>query len=505
MLRLGRFLEGSLLFTWVMHGVAMLSMAWLLMAGLPGGGQEAAERMTYVAAHPWLWRLGWLPWQLTALSDLLLSIALVRSSFAPRWAAWLGLLFTLGGILPEQTGEFLFAWYAPAVAQAGDLAAYIALEGRLFTLTSAWGALGYALAAICWSWAFAAGGYWRRWLTPFSAALWLFFIYISGGLLLPEPLRPTSTFVAVGNGVGFVLLMLWFTVVTELVLRRSRPDAAHGRLRPWRCAQGLRLGPVVELIANSRLLRALLERVPAIPMQSDIRDVIYVNYVVEAERLIHLVPEGLELQRIGPDAKYALFTFLTYRHGRFGPSLLGPLRRLMPSPVQSNWRIYVRDPRNGREGVYFVTNAVDNLVVSLGARLFAEGMPMHVLRQAELREEDGTFRLRLDPGAGNGPDATAELRPSGSAHPADGPWRPVFATYQEMLAYCVPQDRALSTQPWLGRTTRQEIDLGIPLTDCQSLEGAVHSAAAKSIVGDAAAFCFRVPAVRFRFEKEVYE
>lgn len=503
MVRLGRFLEGSLLFSWVMHGVAMLSMALLLMAGLPGGGQAAAERMAYVAAHPWLWRLGWLPWQLTALSDLLVSIALLRSTFAPRLAGWLGLLFTLAGILPEQTGEFLFMWHGPAVAQAGDLAAYLALEGRLFMLTSAWGALGYAIAAGFWSWSLASGGLWRRWLTPFSALLWLFFAYISGGLLLPEPLRPSATAVAAGNAIGFILLMIWFTVVTELVLRRSRPDATHGRLRPWRCASGRRLGPVVEGIANSRLLRTLFERLPAIPMRSDIRDVIYVNYLVEAERLTHLVPEGLELQRIGPDSRYALFTFLTYRHGHFGPRFLGPLRRLMPSPVQTNWRIYVRDPRTGHEGIYFTTNAVDNLIVALGARLFAEAMPMHVLRQTALREVDGAFRLRLDPGVGNGPDLAAELRPT--ERPTDGPWRPAFATYQEMLAYCVPQDRALSTQPWLSRTTRQEIILGIPLTDCEPLEGTVDSAAAKAIVGEAEPFCFRVPTVRFHFERESYD
>lgn len=498
------FLERSLIFSWVIHGVAMLAMAWLLVPGLPGGGSETAGRMAYITAHPWLWRLGWIPWQLTALSDLLIAVALVRVRWVPRLAAWGGLLFTLAAIMPEQTGEVLFILRAPVMAQAGDVARYAALEGQLFHLTSAWGAFFYAVAAAFWSWSFAAAGAWRRWLTPFSALLWIFFAYISGGLLLPEPLRPSLSFVAAGNAVGFILLMIWFTAVTELVLRRSRPDGAHGRELPWVHPNQGWQGRLAGLLANSRLLRTCCEPLPAPPMLSDIRDVIYVNYIVPADRVEPLVPQGLELQCIGPDGRYALFTFLTYRHGHFGPRLLGPLRRLLPSPVQTNWRIYVRDPRTGLDGVYFVTNAIDSTVHALGARILSEGMPMHVLHRAEVRPlPDGEFRLLLDPGGGSAPDAEALLRPTD--HPEEGPWRTAFTTYEEMLAYCVPQDRALSSQPWRGRITRQEIDLQIPLGVCEPLEGTVRSKAAEAIAGDAPAFCFRVPSVRFRFEGEEYD
>ncbi len=74
-----------------------------------------------------------------------------------------------------------------------------------------------------------------------------------------------------------------------------------------------------------------------------------------------------------------------------------------------------------------------------------------------------------------------------------------------MLAYCVPQDRAFSPQPWHGWVTRQEIALGIPLVDCQPLEGEVRSRAAAAIVGNATPFCFRVPTVRFRFAREEHD
>src|SRR5215510_1467177 len=75
------FLERVLLFSFCIHGIAMLSMLFFLLAGLPGGLNGSAARMAYVANFPWLWRLGWFPWQLTALSDLLVSLAFLRT----RW------------------------------------------------------------------------------------------------------------------------------------------------------------------------------------------------------------------------------------------------------------------------------------------------------------------------------------------------------------------------------------------------------------------------------------
>jgi hypothetical protein len=55
-----RFLEQALLFTIVAHAAGMVSMALLLLPAMPGGGNLSdASRVAYIAAHPWLWRLGW--------------------------------------------------------------------------------------------------------------------------------------------------------------------------------------------------------------------------------------------------------------------------------------------------------------------------------------------------------------------------------------------------------------------------------------------------------------
>lgn len=312
--------------------------------------------------------------------------------------------------------------------------------------------------------------------------------------------------------VGWSALTLVRWVQCEEFLHGALPVTADGRLAPWRHPGPAWLVTLVEMVANSRVMQLLLEPLPVPEMRSDITGVVYVNYLVEAERLAGLVPEGLALQRLGPQGRYALLTFLTYRHARFGFTFLGPLRRLLPSLVQTNWRVHVRDPRTGREGIRFITNAADRTVPALAARLFSEGMPMHVLRRASLtRDDDGTVHLALDPGRGSAPDATATLRPAREAVGVyrdarwEGPWRACFEDFTAFLSYCVPQDRAMDAQPWRGRVSRQEIHLGIPVRDCVALEGEVRSEFARALVGDAKPVCFLVPSVAFCFRVEAYD
>lgn len=483
----------------------MLSMALLLLSGMPGGPNvDVAARMAYVAEHPWLWRLGWLPWQLTALSDLLLSVALLATRWVPRLPSILALLVTLAGIVPDQLGQLRWITSGIALAQTGNLAAYHPFEQDVFISIAAGGGTGYLLAAIFWSLALARTSAWARWLTIYSIVLWGVFALLAFAPVAPAALRPAPALVAAGNALGFVLLLIWLGAVTELVLRRARPDTANGRCAPWRSP---RPGPerLLDLLANSRFVRAYCELLPVPAFLSDISNVIYVNYIVEAYRLEPLVPKGLELQRIGPDGRYTMFSFLTFRHGHFGPRLLGPLRKLLPSPLATNWRVYVRDPHTGHEGVYFTSTAISNLAYALGARLLAEGLPMHLLRRGKLYPTpEDAFLLLLDPGKGSAPDAAGLFRLAG-ATPQFGPWDLCFSDYKAMLAYCVPQDRALSVQPWHRWVTRQEIRLDIPLDACQPLEGELFSQAARTVVGDAMPFAFRVARVNFRFDEERHD
>ena len=48
----------------------------------------------------------WLPWQLTAVSDLLLAVAL-RTPWIPRFAAWAVLVLTIAAVIPDQGAVFM--------------------------------------------------------------------------------------------------------------------------------------------------------------------------------------------------------------------------------------------------------------------------------------------------------------------------------------------------------------------------------------------------------------
>jgi hypothetical protein len=89
-----------------------------------------------------------------------------------------------------------------------------------------------------------------------------------------------------------------------------------------------------------------------------------------------------------------------------------------------------------------------------------------------------------------------------------GRWKECFATWEEMLAYIVPQDRAMCVA-WRGSerwVVRQEIELGIPLSSCEPMSGSVESAAAGAVVGEAGeALCFVVERVAFSFTREGWD
>jgi hypothetical protein len=245
-------LERSLLFNFVIHALALAGMALLLLPLLPGGsGGADAARIAAIAAHPWRFRLGWLPWQLCAVADLWLALAMVQARWLPRVGAWVVLLFTVIAVVPDQYAQAVWITRGVELAQA-DSAAYLRFEAQIFPLTAGWGALFYTLAALGWTYCFARAGAWSRTLSLLSVPLWSCMAVAVVSPLLPVDLRPSPRFVSIVNGVGFVALQLWLGLVTEQVLLRRRPYAAYGRLARWRHPQS---GVMARVIDSLRIAK----------------------------------------------------------------------------------------------------------------------------------------------------------------------------------------------------------------------------------------------------------
>ena len=215
----------ALVVTIAAHALGMFSMVLCLLPGMPGGGAATdAERVAYIASHPWLWRLGWFPWQLTALSDLFLAIALLRTPAFPRAAAIFTLLVTIAAIVPDQFGQI--AWITKGIALASsDPFAYLSYEKGIFESTAVWGAVLYTVGALGWTWCLVTAQIWNRLLTLLSLVLWPLFSLAAVGPLVD--LAPKL--VAVANALGFILLEAWFVLVTRAALQRRRSSTTKRR------------------------------------------------------------------------------------------------------------------------------------------------------------------------------------------------------------------------------------------------------------------------------------
>ncbi len=511
-----RFLESSLLFALIVHGIGLLTMALMLLPGVPGAGRANPDlRLAYIQAHPLLWHFGWFPWHLSAVSDILFSAALVRARWIPRLASIPTFLLTCVAFVIEQFHETLWDLYAPSFQPLPGFEHYAIFEHHVYIPVTCIAAAIYAFMAVGWSWSLSFASTWNRWLTAISLVAWPLLFFASVTPLLPPSLRAPNLVVNAANQIGFTLMMAFFALALDGVLRRTRLDEPFGRMAPWRAPQAGVLAWAQQLTANSRLLQYLAEFLPTPVLSSHIHDVIYVNYLVEAAKLAPLLPAGLALQTLGPENRFTLFSVLAYRHGRFGPRLLGggTTCRGFPSPVQSNWRLYVRHPASGEEGIFFTATTLSKMFAALIARVLSRGVPMHVpatstlsAAYSESTSDPSSTRanLQLTPGLGSSPDFAADLHADASATPSlpAGPWHLCFNSYSDLLAYAVPQGRALSVQSWDGRVTAQEIDLPAPPASCIPLLGNVSSVSLRQLCGDSHPVCFLLPEVHFTMTGE---
>ncbi len=241
-----------------------------------------------------------------------------------------------------------------------------------------------------------------------------------------------------------------------------------------------------------------MSRLPFLTLHSDVRDVVYVSWLVDAAAAQKLLPAGVILwQREGKTP----FTVLTYRHGHFGPALPTPLRRLLPSPLQSNWRLYLDHTPPGAPAVpcvYFLKNIMDSLPHALGTRLFSDILPTHLAAGMTLEVRATQAHCSIAGGAGSAPalDVQADIA---SSQTLDGDWQQLFGNWHDAVAFLACQDAAIAHVPRNDKLVFGEIDLPVDLDQVQALTALrADCALLGQLPPVSSPFAFLVPEVPFK-------
>ena len=272
---------------------------------------------------------------------------------------------------------------------------------------------------------------------------------------------------------------------------------------PYPGVKGRALERLLNARALARLRLALFVRLPFPVLQSDVADVVYLTWMVDARAAAALLPAGLRLWT--HEGKTPL-TVLTYRHGHFGPALAGRLRRLFPSPLQSNWRLYLDGPLPPgapARTVWFLENMMDDGAYVAATRLFSDIMQTH--RPARFRHGPvGTgYATQIEPGPGSAPALTAVL--ASCAQPALPPaFAAAFGSRDGAVDMLACQDAALGWSARLGRQVLAHIDLPIPCDEVRPLVPTMPVACSllDGLKAAGEPLCFVVPNVPFRVLSE---
>ncbi len=434
----------------------MLSMATVLAPAMDMGA-ELASRAAWVADHPWVWRLGWLPWQGCALSDILVSCALVwwtwncptQRKTATRLWATLALVMTICAVIPEQWAEAYAVVWMPTLA----LEAYAAREAWFLVMTGTCGGLAYAGMLAFWVLCAAAAAPSSRWkiaLLAVAAIDTALFIVAGIDIWRVTRLPGYSGFevVEILNMVAFLLLLMVNVLLAGVLGQAAGRDFLGG-------------------------VRDMLRPLPFLLIRSDITDVVYLNWWVPTQRVRHFLPSPLVLdQRNGMTA----LSILHYRHEGFGWAFLGPLRRLLPGPIQSNWRLYCEG-----DSIYFLHTSISSPMVAVGACLFSDGLPaVWDARLVHLRHGDRISVAASRPDL----DATVVEDLGLKLHPD--------------AKYLIERNGAIDSDPIWGIVRLSAIDIPIDLDSVRPARVThVASGPLDAIVKGCSCFAFVVPQVRF--------
>jgi hypothetical protein len=253
-----------------------------------------------------------------------------------------------------------------------------------------------------------------------------------------------------------------------------------------------------------RFRRALFSKLPFPKLASDVTNVVYCTWVVDVRDVNHLVPPGVVPNQHNGKT---LFTILTYTHGHFGPLFAGPLRRLFPSPLQSNWRLYVETLPDGvptDKTVLFVKNIFDSPIYAVGTRLFSDALPSHLAQRFEHTASNGRITTMFLAGAGSAPEFQCLVGKTPERSMPEA-FSGFFDSWNSAVAFLCLQHGAIAHVEDCDRLAYAAIDLPVDVDAVEplvALEPPLSGEFLKQIGATGMPLCFLVPRVPFRVLSE---
>jgi hypothetical protein len=519
-----RALMVALLFSIVVHGLGLLTMATMLRPGV-ADNFTSLEQAQYIAGNVATWRIGWLPWNLSALANLAFGIILVAwAGKQPGQRAVLmaefALLFTVVAVIPDQYGEFLMDTELVDLARGAAafpvgeenllLESFVTRKQEILTMLGFKANNYYVVMSLFWLFTVLSASKESRVRDAFigvTTVACVLFIGVSAASL-ERSAGPTEGLLGqfwvmmLLNGMAFPLLLVQMALLGMVIgeVHAGRHPADDWHLHEFRSPRRAWFS-VLDFCINSRGLRDLLRPMaivaPMPTLKSDIENVVYLNWMVPVERVEAMLPSPLKLDvRNGKTA----VSLLTYQHGHFGPALFGPLRSWLPSPYQSNWRFYI-EPENQdatRDAIYFFKTSISEWPHALGSRLMSDGLPSHLTESFTHVREGAVVTSEMKSGQGSAPDLYSCVTCGGEKE-LPGDFESEFGTWESAVQFLVEQNRGVSVLAGMGEVYESLIDIPIAVSEVESAKCEEYrSDWLKDVTKDCEVFAFVVPALSFR-------
>ncbi len=271
---------------------------------------------------------------------------------------------------------------------------------------------------------------------------------------------------------------------------------------PRKSLTGNLLNKLLNNIFFIKLKRVLFYAFSKTTLTSNVTNVVYLNWLIPFEKIEHLVPPHVQLKIYG---EQVLFTILTYKHGKFGPAFLKPFKKIMGSPLQSNWRFYIENNNDfgmQEPAIFFIRNCIDDRAYAIGSRVCSNILLTDLPNTFEHRLEKDCYTTHIQPGLSNAPDLFVRVKHTDAAAVPEK-FKTLFPDTQALIRLLCEQEFAVAAQPDKDVYAVAQIKLVFDVQTIQLLEVLEYKSTwLDAVVGDSPCFAFVIPELHFTSLKD---